>query len=134
MSATKDGGEPVSNNVEIALQTLAWRQPRVVERLRDELFDLVEISIEHLESEGFLRPEMIGERALGRRGLGDDVAHAGADIAFAEHDLETGVQNAVAVGCFCQGGGFCANSNDKAPLRPHPFRHVRYRFDPRRHA
>src|SRR5436190_23963326 len=44
---------------------------------------------------------MVGEGALRRGRLGHDVAHAGADIALAEHDLEAGVENVVAMRCFC---------------------------------
>src|SRR5439155_17747236 len=44
---------------------------------------------------------MVGERALRRARLENDVAHAGADIALAKHDLKARVENVVAMGCFC---------------------------------
>ena len=36
---------------------------------------------------------MVRERALRRRRFGYDIAHAGSDIALAEHDVEAGFEN-----------------------------------------
>jgi hypothetical protein len=40
---------------------------------------------------------VVGERSLRGRRLGDDIAHPCPAIAFAEHDLEAGFEDTVAV-------------------------------------
>src|SRR5215510_8737910 len=87
--------QPFGDEIEIAPQALTRRKELVAQRLRHQAFDVVEIAVEHLAGEDFLRAEMIGERALGCLRLGYDVAHAGADVALAEHDLEAGVEDVV---------------------------------------
>src|SRR5262249_16045304 len=95
------GLKALRNDVEIAPQALARRQPLVVERLAHQALEVEEIAVEDLAREGFLGAEMVGEGTLGRGGLGYDVADAAPAVAFPEHDAQTGVQDAVAKGCFC---------------------------------
>jgi len=59
-----------------------------------------EIVVQHLQREGFLRPEAIGEGPVRRACFGGDVPDSRAVIALTEHYLEAGSLEGVFAGWF----------------------------------
>ena len=53
--------ELVRDDVEIALQPLARCESFIVERFADQSFQVVEVLVEHFQSEGLFRPKMVGK-------------------------------------------------------------------------
>jgi hypothetical protein len=74
--------------VDVVAEPLEWRERVVTQRVAHDLEAVGEVHLEDLETERFLRGEMVRERSLRHaRGL-HDVADAGARKAAFMDDLE----------------------------------------------
>src|SRR5204863_9057238 len=58
------GRQPPADQVEIAAQPGARREPAGAERLAHQLLHVLEVAVENFDRERFLRSEVVGERAV----------------------------------------------------------------------
>jgi len=90
--------EPLLAGIDPYGEALQRRQRVIAQRLADQLAAAGEIAIEDLEPEGFLRGEVIGERALRHAGGMNDVADARSPEPALVHDAQALGQDLLSVG------------------------------------